>query len=135
MKKGLFIGLLTAGMVAGGVLLTRTAVAEDSPLGPKPFGGRHFGGRGPMLEKKAEMLGMSIDELTEELETKTWVEIMEEQGMSWEDWQAQMREKAQKRWQEMGLSEEEIAAREEKMVQRHAQRCEQCRWECGLDAE
>lgn len=123
MKKGLFVGLLAAGVVGGGVLLARTVAADNLALGPKPLGFHRFGS-GPMLEKKAETLGMSTDELKEALETKTWIEIMEEQGISQEEWRAQRLEKARGHWQEMGLSEEEIAEREEKVAQRRVKQCE-----------
>lgn len=77
MKKVLFVGLLVAGVVARGIFLTRTAVAED-PLPERPW--FRGWGEGKGLERKAEILGMTADELKAELETKTLIEIFEEQG-------------------------------------------------------
>lgn len=132
MKKALFVGLLAAGVVAGGILLARTVAADDPPLGRSWF--RGWGG-GKGLEKKAEMLGMTVEELEAELETKTMVEIFEDQGIVPEELQAQMLEKARGRWQEMGLSEEEIAEREGRMEERRTKRCEMCQWHCRLGSE
>ncbi|MFA6272135.1 MAG: hypothetical protein WC693_03425 [Patescibacteria group bacterium] len=64
-----------------------------------------------MLETKAEILGMTTEELSAARETKDYQEIALEQGVSIDEMNAQMEANAVARWQERGFSEEEIAER------------------------
>lgn len=117
--------LITAaiiGIVGLGVILARPAGADDRPW----FGGFGFRGFRRGLEPKAEFLGMTPEELKAQLEEKTIFEIMEEQGISPEQFREQMEEKMRERWQEMGLSEEEIAEREQRMEERYQRMLERC---------
>ena len=77
-------------------------------------------GRQTMLEARAKMFGMTSEELSEQLETKTMLEIAEEKGIEQTDLQAKMHELARARWAEKGLNESEIAEREAFQEQRQA---------------
>lgn len=72
------------------------------------------------LETKAQIIGVSTDELREELQTKTMIEVAEEKGVTLEEMQSQMRIKAMERWKEKGLSDEEIQQRIDFQEQKQA---------------
>ena len=76
------------------------------------------------LEKTAEIIGISVDEITAERnEGKTMIQIAEENGASQEKLQNARTEAAKQRWAERGFSEEEINSRLETMAQRRAEGC------------
>lgn len=126
MSKLVFIGLLAltlAGTAGGGYLLgqvtpERSALAAATGDG---FTGRGAG-REQMVERKAEILGMSAEELETALEGNAFLEIVEEHGLTREEMHERMGEGARARWESRGLSEEEIAerlsAREERWAER-----------------
>ena len=64
-----------------------------------------------MLETKAEVFGMTVDELEIAHETMDFEEIALQQGVSIDEMHAQMEAKAVARWSERGLSDEEISER------------------------
>lgn len=71
------------------------------------------------LEALAEFLGMSTDEVKQAFEDgKTPADLAEEKGLNIEDFRDQMAEQRREYWREMGLSDEEIAEREEQMKDR-----------------
>jgi len=122
------VGLIIAGAVGGGYLLGQTSPSRPALAAADRVGfdhGRKFGTE-RMLETKAEILGMSVEELRETLQNRTFLELAEEQGITLEQWREIMQEKARERWQEMGLSEEEIAERERWQEERHAECGEDC---------
>lgn len=79
------------------------------------------GGNGKGIETKAQIIGISADELREQLQTKTMTEIVEEKGMTIEEVQMQTRAAAMERWQEKGLSDEEIQERVEFQEEKQAE--------------
>jgi hypothetical protein len=68
-------------------------------------------GKGYGIETKAQIIGMTADELREQLQTKTMSEIVEGKGMTLEQVREQARASAMGRWQEKGFTEEEIQER------------------------
>lgn len=68
-NKTLFAIVAIAGVIGATALVT-TAVSAFGPFGAKA------------LEDKAEVIGMSVEELQVELENKTLPEILDEQGIS-----------------------------------------------------
>ena len=116
MKKVLLATLAIAGVIGAGAVLTRSANASD--LGRKVGQMRY--GFNRMIQTKAEILGMDPAELKDKLGEKTFVELAQEKGISLEQIHEQMEQKAKERWQEMGLSQEEIEERERLMEERHA---------------
>ena len=110
-KKLLITAIAFIGLVGLGVYLTQPIKAGDSQ--------RHFDWQ-KKLEAKAEFFGLTPEQLQEELETKTFAEIAEENEIDLSQFHEQMLEKKQEYWREKGLSEEEIAARLEKMAEKKA---------------
>jgi len=93
---------------------------EEMPRGPRMGPKGHQG----MLEEKAEFLGMDVDALREELKEKRFYEILQEHGYTAEDWQAVWQEKSREMWKEMGLSDEEIAEREQRRNEQRSFWCQ-----------
>jgi len=104
---------------------TLPEIMKEQGIGPERRQGRNR-----MLEEKAEILGMSVEELEIALESQTFHELFEEEGVDCETIKEKMREKAMQRWQEMGLSEEEIQERLEWQEQRQGE----CEENCALRA-
>jgi hypothetical protein len=77
-------------------------------------------GAGNGLEIKAKAMDMTGDQLKEKLQTKTMSEVISGQGMTTEQYHAKVQSAAQDRWQEMGLSQEEIQQRTQDQKQRQA---------------
>ncbi|XOU95004.1 MAG: hypothetical protein ACNFW9_02965 [Candidatus Kerfeldbacteria bacterium] len=99
MKKYIFsavLGLTAFTLVGGAVALA----ASDNGSGSDR-----------MMETKAEVFGMTVDELTVAHETMDFEEIALQQGVDIDEMHAQMSAKAMDRWAERGLSEEEISER------------------------
>ena len=113
LNKTLLIALAAVGIVGGGLLLTQSASAHE---------GGHPRGRG--VELKAEILGISVDELKSAKGEKTFDELLEEKGLTREEFHEQMKAAITTKWQEEGLSDEEIAERLTKMEERRAKRQE-----------
>lgn len=118
MNKKLILSLtMTAIIAVAGFILVSNASAANlgfrnkTALPSRP-------GFEQMLEEKAELLGLTIDELKEALETKTLPELLEEKGITREDLQEKMRQRILERWRELGISEEEIQQRLEWQEQR-----------------
>ncbi len=68
-------------------------------------------GRQASLESRAQVLGMTTDELQKALQTKTMSQIAVEKGMTQDEFQTKMEAAAKARWEARGLSSEEIAKR------------------------
>lgn len=64
-----------------------------------------------MLQTKADLIGITKDELSNQLETKTLEQIAEEKGINEDQIHAAMQKAAEKRWAEKVLTEAEIAER------------------------
>jgi len=94
------LGLIVAGIIATGLITAGTVSAYNGGFGFER-----------MLSNKAEVLGMDAEQLRNELEEKTFLEIAEEQGISQESLHETMQWRARERWEEMGLSDEKIAER------------------------
>ncbi len=70
------------------------------------------------LEEISEKLGMSADELSSQLESKTMHEIVEESGIDTAQFEAERSEARRAHWAERGFSDEEISEREQKMAEK-----------------
>lgn len=94
MKKFLYSALIgvTALTIVGGSV----ALAQGIGFGPGP---------NQANEIKAQLLGMTVDELTTQLETKTYAELLDEQGITHtqlqETMQAEHQARAEEHMQEM----------------------------------
>jgi hypothetical protein len=109
MKKYLFgalIGLGAFTLVGGAVALASS--------------GNGFGSD-RMMETKAEIFGMTVDELQAARETMDFEEIAAVQGVDIDAMHEQMQARAVERWTERGFSEEQITERLQMMEERHAE--------------
>ena len=107
MKKYIYyglMGLVVSTLVGGAVALANT--------------GNGFGSD-RMMETKAEIFGMTVEELQTARETMDFKEIVAAQGVDISEMHEQMQVRAAERWAERGLSEEEIAERLQMMGERH----------------
>ena len=110
-----------ASLAAAGVLGTAAVAASPVAEAHVPGGGHARGERfEQMLANKAEFLGLTVDELKEELQTKTLRQIAEEQGITREDIIAHKRARLEEHWRNQGVSEEDIARRLERFDERTA---------------
>ena len=122
MKKLLTVGasaLAIAGIVSVGTINAYTMNGEGAGDGSQARMGQANGYQSS-LETRAQVFGMTADELKVALETKTMSQIAVERGMNEETFRAKMAEAAQARWQLRGLSDEEIAKRVADREARHA---------------
>lgn len=117
--KTIFTATLAAALILGGFGFYQYASAQnaESPA-------RYGNGYSHMIEEKAGFVNMEPEELKTQLQEKHFGEIVEQQGKTIEEWQAQHQEQVQNRWSEMGLSDEEIQSRLQLMEQRHQEGCD-----------
>ena len=95
-KYGAIIGVIALTLIGGSVALAASGNGSGSDR---------------MMETKAEVFGMTVEELTTARETMDFEEIALQQGVDIDEMHVQMSTKAIERWQERGLSEEEISER------------------------
>ena len=69
---------------------------------------------------KARAMDMTADQLKERLQAKTMGEVIADQGMTTDQYKEKVQTAAQERWQEMGLSDEEIQTRTQAQTERQA---------------
>ena len=118
MKKVLTLGLAAAAVVGVVGLGSLSASAVESQT--RGYGIGQGGGKSAMLESRAQMLGMTVEELQKALETKTMSQIAVEKGYTEDTFRAKMLETAKARWEARGLSTEEIDQRIADREARHA---------------
>jgi len=109
---GIGIATLT---VAGIAIVPNLANAQTSNATTRAGSGYQ-----QMLQTKADLIGITKDELAKQLETKTLEQIAEEKGISEDQIHAAMQKAAEKRWADKGLTESEIAERLQNMKTRQA---------------
>lgn len=72
------------------------------------------------LQTKASSIGVTKDELSEQLKTKTFEKIAAEKGVNLDQIHAAMQKAAEKRWADRGLTESEIEERLQRMQERQS---------------
>ncbi len=107
-------GLAVAGMAGFG---TYSVSAMNAGYGQTNGNGN---GATTALTSKAAAVNLTADQLREQLQTKTMLQVAEDQGLTLEQYQAKVREAAQARWESHGLSAEEIATRTAEQAARQA---------------
>lgn len=107
-------GLAVAGMAGLG---TYSVSAMSAGNGQANGNGN---GAQTALASKAEAVNLTADQLREQLQTKTMLQVAEDQGLTLEQYQAKVRAAAQTRWEDRGLSAEEIATRTAEQTERQA---------------
>lgn len=115
MNKPLLFALAAAGIAVAGAITAQTVLA-NGPMNADISAGY---GYDRMIQAKADILGMSPEDLKSQPGEKTFVRIAEENGISLDAFQQDMKERAMERWQEAGLSDEEIRARIRRIEERH----------------
>ena len=106
------IGAMSLAPMAASALTTQTQTQNRGGYGI----GR--GNRGNGSQIKAEALNMTTEQLREQLQTKTLSEVIADQDMTLDQYHEKVQAAAQDRWQEMGLSEEEIQTRTQEQLDR-----------------
>lgn len=84
------------------------------------YGQGNGNGTQTALESRAKALNMTADQLQAQLQTKTMLQIAQDKGMTLEQYQQKMQEASQSRWQDRGLSTEEIVTRTAAQAERQA---------------
>jgi hypothetical protein len=111
MKKLALISAGAASLAIAGVLLVPNLVNAQGGQGNSNGSVSGYGYE-RALTTKAEALNMTKDELQTQLQDKTMDQIMEEQGVSEEQFHQAMGVAAEARWKERGLTTEQIAERQ-----------------------
>ena len=107
-------GLAVAGMAGFG---TYSVSAMNANNGQANGNGN---GAQTALASKAAAVNLTADQLRDQLQTKTMLQIAKDQGLTLEQYQAKVREAAQARWSDRGLSADEIATRTADQTARQA---------------
>lgn len=118
MKRILTYSLGVAGIATVGLLAVAPSFAGAQTAEVARYGQGKGYGYTQMLETKAKLVNMSTEELKAQLETKTMLQIAEENGVSQEQLHEASKAAAQARWEERGFSEEEIQERTKAMEER-----------------
>lgn len=117
MKKLVMYSIGVAGIVAGGLAIVPN-IAQAQTAGSLARGNGNGGGYQQMLQTKVTLFGMTEAQLTEQLQTKTMLQIAEEKGISEDQFHETMEASARTRWADKGLSQTEIDSRLERMEER-----------------
>lgn len=113
MKKLAILSAGTASLAIAGLLLIPNLVNAQGGTGSGNSNGNgNGGGYEQMLTAKAQILGMTNEELKTQLQDKTMDQVIEAQGLSEDQFHEKMGSVAEARWAERGLSTEEIAERQ-----------------------
>lgn len=130
MNKTIAAGTVSAVVIASALAFVPMAVNAQSTATQARGNGYGFqdgtggsqqgNGQQVSLESRAKALNMTAEQLTEKLKTQTMLQVAEDQGLTNEQFQSKMREASAARWQERGLSAEEVQTRTEAQVERQA---------------
>lgn len=122
MKKTLISGLILTGFIVSSIALISGVSAADkfNRQDNSNFPGK-TAGHERMLEVKADILGISLEDLKVELENKTLREVFEASDVTLEKLHQRMQDSAVARWQERGFTDEEI---QERLEWQNAKRAE-----------
>jgi hypothetical protein len=113
MNKILTYSIAIASVAALGLVIVPNIVSAQ---GQNNSNGNGMGYQ-KMIQTKAELVGMTADELETQLQTKTMLQVAEEKGITEDQLHASMQASAIKRWQDMGLTQSEIDSRVQNMGQ------------------
>lgn len=119
MKKLLTYSLGIAGLATAGLVAAPSFAQAQSANSNMQGNGGGYGNQ-QVLQTKAQLLGMTEDQLRTELQTKTMLQIAADKGISEDKLHATMQQAAQARWQANGLTPAEIASRLQTMQERQA---------------
>lgn len=113
MKKLLILSSGIVGLAAAGVMIAPNLVQAQ--------GGNGNGtGYDQALTSKAQILGMTKDQLQTQLKDKTLHEVVESKNISEDVWHQKMETANKARWQAKGLTQAEIDSRLKNMEERQA---------------
>lgn len=114
MKKSLLV-------TTGATLVISAAVISSGAVFAMGQNGNGAGvGYTQQIQSKATVLNMTTDQLREQLKTKTLYQIAEEKNVSIDTLHEQLQSQARERWQDRGLTDEQIQARADAMADRQA---------------
>lgn len=119
MKKLLMYSLGIAGLATAGLAAAPSLAQAQSANSTARGNGGGYGYQ-QVMQTKAQLLGMTEDELRTQLQTKTMLQIAADKGISEDKLHATMQQAAQERWQAHGLTPAEIATRLQTMQERQS---------------
>lgn len=119
MKKIAMYGLGIAGLAAAGFAVAPSLASAQSAIGSMS-GGKNGSGYEQMIQTKAKIVGVDAAELKTQLQTKTMLQLAEENGVSKDQLQEAIKDAARQRWAEKGLSQSEVETRLKNMEERQA---------------
>ena len=122
MNKKIAISMATVALIAGSFVAlgknpveagTKRQGMSEEGVGATREGSARFG-----MQSKASLLGITVEELTEKMQTMTFSEILEKAGISLEEFHTKKTAEVTSRWKERGLTDEEIQSRLEQLETR-----------------
>lgn len=119
MKKIVTLSVGVASLAALGLMVAPNLVNAKSGPNTGRTGG-YGGGYEQMIQSKAEILKMTATELKTQLQTKTMLQIAQQQGVSEDQFHTAMEKVARQRWEDRGLTQAEIDSRLQRMKERQA---------------
>jgi hypothetical protein len=118
MKKLLILSFSVVGIAAAGLFFAPSLVnAQGAGNGNGNGNGQ---GYQQSLTNKAQVLGMTTDELKKQLESKTILQLAKDKGLTEDQFHQMMEVAAEARWKANGLSQSEIDSRKKAMEERQA---------------
>lgn len=119
MKKIVTYSIGIASLAAAGLVIVPSFANAQSAVNTTRGNG-NGGGYQQMIETKAKLVGMTTSELETQLQTKTMLQVAEQEGVSEDQLHEAMESSARARWAERGLSQSEIDSRLKNMTERQA---------------
>lgn len=132
MHKLLVLGAATLAVVGATTFGVVSASAETPTTrgnGAAMQGGSgtgQGGGYQASLEARAKIVGMTAEQLKTALQTKTMDQILADKKISEETFQAKVREASKARWENRGLSADEVQSRVSDQQKRQLENQEDC---------
>ncbi|HPF30880.1 MAG TPA: hypothetical protein PLO25_01020 [Candidatus Saccharibacteria bacterium] len=117
MNKVLTLSVITGLVIIGGLVSYPLIAGAQTAQNQHNFNNKGYGNG---LEIKAEAMNMTVDQLKDQLQTKTIQQIALEKGMTTDQYKEKIREISKSHWKEIGLSDEEIQERTQKQQDRQA---------------
>jgi hypothetical protein len=119
MNKLIITGITLATTLGLGIAIATPAFATSEHSNGQGSGPRY--GYDQQIEAKSKILGITVDELKKQLESKNLEEIAKSKGLNEDELHSQIQSAAQKRWKDRGLSDSEIKNRTEAMQKRQTE--------------
>ena len=120
MNRKIVLGAVASVVSIGAMAFTPLAASAQSLYNQSHGGSGNGSSMGGGIEIKAEALDMTTEQLREQLQTNALSEVISNQEMTVEQYHENIQQASQNKWQDMGLSEEEIQKRTQDQLDRQA---------------